>query len=459
MFTNQLSDFKNAFFIGIGGISMSGLAEVLASEKIRVSGSDQSASSVTEHLNQFGITTYIGHDEKHIDTSIDLVVYTAAVKSDNPELVKSRKLGIRIMERAELLGLIMSCYQHSIAVSGTHGKTTTTSMLSNVMLAADLDPTISVGGILNAIQSNFRLGSSEYFITEACEYNNSYHHFFPTIAIILNIEHDHPDFFPTLDDVFISFRKFIETIPKNGCCILNDSIDRISYLTEGMDIDFITVGQKPDSNYSFSDLTFNDQGYASYTLQIDGVPSQKITLAATGLHNVTNSLAVIATAMRLGVPLETIANSLAGFSGVKRRFEYKGSFQGIRVFDDYAHHPTEILATIEAAKKLSYHRMWIVFQPHTYSRTKSLYPEFVEALSHGEKIIITDIYSARELDLGEIHSKSFVDSLGKLGKDIVYIADFDEIEKYLLQECVPNDLLITMGAGNIHIIGEQLISR
>lgn len=435
---------------------MSGLAEVLASGNIHVSGSDQTASNVTNHLNQLGITTYVGHDAAHINETIDLVIYTAAIRSDNPELIRSRELGIRVMERAELLGLIMSCYHNSIAVAGTHGKTTTTSLLANVMLAADLDPTISVGGILNSIQGNFRLGSSEYFVTEACEYNNSYHHFFPKIAIILNIEHDHPDFFPTLDDVFASFRRFIETIPKNGCCIINDAIDRISYLTKDMTIDFITVGSKSSSDYSFTDLTFDEQGYASYTLLIKGIKSTRITLAATGIHNVTNSLAVIATALRLGISLESIAKGLAGFSGVQRRFEYKGTFQGVRVFDDYAHHPTEIMATLEAAKKLDYNHLWVVFQPHTYSRTKSLYPEFVEALSQGEKIIITDIYSARELDLGEIHSKAFVESLGKLGKDIVYIADFDEIEKYLLHECVPNDLLITMGAGNIYIIGEHL---
>ena len=451
--------YHHVFFIGIGGISMSGLAEVLHNRGLSISGSDQTASEITNHLNQLGIHVHIGHDAKHIDATIDLVVYTAAIKDDNPELIKAKALHIDVMERATLLGHIMNDYTQSIAVAGTHGKTTTTSMLAHVLMAGHLDPTISVGAILKGINGNFKIGNSEHFITEACEYNNSFHKFYPKYGLVLNIEEDHLDFFKDLATIRQSFHQFIKNIDTDGYLIINDSIEDIPALIKETTCKVITVGSSSTSTYSYDNVSYNTLGHSTFDIYEETQYIDTIHLHVTGSHNIENALAAIATARCLNIPLEQIKQGLLDFAGANRRFEYIGTYKGITIIDDYAHHPTEIRKTIEAARNIDINRLYLVFQPHTYSRTKTLYSDFVDALKLADGVIITDIYAAREKDPGNIHASMFVESLSNFDLDIVYIDDFDEICDFIKKNCVPNDMLITMGAGNVHIIGPMLLNK
>jgi UDP-N-acetylmuramate--alanine ligase len=453
----QLQKLHSIYFIGIGGISMSGLAEVLNKDGKTVSGSDQALSPITQKLEQLGITIYSGHHADHITKDLDLVVYTAAIKQDNPEFIRAKELNIPLIDRAQLLGLIMQRYNLSIGVSGTHGKTTTTSMLSYILLEGDLDPTISVGGILKGIDGNFRVGHSDYFITEACEYSNSFLQFFPNISIVLNIEEDHLDFFNDLQEIRQSFKHYMENTKENGLIILNDSIASIDELISDIHCPYVIVGSKASSTYSYQNPSFDALGHGAFDLIIKGQYIDTIQLNVTGYHNIENALAAIAASRFMGIPLETIKKGLLSFGGADRRFEIKGVFNGITVIDDYAHHPTEIKTTLEAIKHVTHNQLWVVFQPHTFTRTKSLFNEFVDALKDVEHLIITDIYAAREQDPGDIHSKMLVESLSKFGKEIVYIADFENICAYLKAHCMPNDMLITMGAGNVNSIGMMML--
>jgi len=457
MKTHINDQYKHIFFIGIGGISMSAIAEQLKLRGKTISGSDQASSEITKHLSSLGINVLTGHKKEHISDSIDLVVYTAAVKEDNVEYQEALRKNIPMMDRATLLGLIMSDYKTSFGVSGTHGKTTTTSMLSYILMQAGKDPTISAGAVIDKINGNFRIGHSDYFITEACEYTNSYHHFYPLISIVLNIEEDHLDFFHDLDDIRDSFRTYMENTQPGGLIILNDSIEGIPLLTKGLDVDIITVGKHASSTYSYKNPTFDIKGHGSFDLYYKGQFIRRLSLNVTGYHNIENALAAIAAARFISISYDDIATGLLDFSGAKHRFEILGSKNGVTVIDDYAHHPTEIKASLAAAKAISHHELWVVFQPHTYTRLLSLYDEFVDALRHIDHLIITDIYAAREKDPGNIHSIMLVESLSKFGGDIVYIDDFDKINAYLTKNCNPDDMLITMGAGNVYLIGKTFL--
>lgn len=459
MKSNHLDRFKHVFFIGIGGISMSGLAEVLNQDGKQVAGSDQNTSNITKHLETLGITIFEGHKAEHITNEYDLVVYTAAIKPDNCEFIQAKTLGIPMMDRATLLGHIMSGYPMSVGVAGTHGKTTTTSMLSHIMLEGKLDPTISVGGILKGINGNFKIGQSDYFITEACEYTNSYHKFYPMINIILNIEEDHMDFFKDLNEIRESFKTYMNNTSNQGILIMNDSIDGLDDLTQGLTCRLITVGKNPTSTYSYQNESFDEQGLGSFDLLHHGEFMTRIHLNVTGYHNIENALASIAAGLFMNISLEDIQKGILAFGGANRRFEYKGDFNGVSIIDDYAHHPTEILTTLEATSKVTHKDLWVVFQPHTYTRTKALFDDFVESLKGIDHLIITDIYAAREKDPGDIHSMMLVEILGKLGTDIVYIDDFEKITKYLEEKLSPKDMLITMGAGNVNLIGEMLLAK
>jgi len=347
----------------------------------------------------------------------------------------------------------------SVGVAGTHGKTTTTSMLSHIMLEGDLDPTISVGGILKGINGNFKVGKSDYFITEACEYTNSYHKFFPMINIILNIEEDHMDFFKDIHEIRESFTKYMGNTSSQGLLIVNDSIEDIDELTKGLKCHVCSVGKNIDSTYSYTNETFDQQGLGSFDLLHHGSFLTRIHLNVTGYHNIENALASIAAGLFMNIDITTIQKGILAFGGADRRFEYKGSVNGVTIIDDYAHHPTEILKTLEATSKIEHNELWVVFQPHTYTRTKAFFDDFVQALKGIDHLVITDIYAAREKDPGDIHSKMLVEILGKLGTDIVYIDDFEEIKEHLLKNFLPKDMLITMGAGNVNLIGDMLLSK
>ncbi len=445
-------------FIGIGGISMSGFAELLHSMGFTITGSDWHESKITRHLESLGIQVVYGQREENITKDIDLIVYTAAVKKTNPEYQEAERLGLPLLERAAMVGQVMKNYSSAIAIAGTHGKTTTTSIASHIFLEAELDPTISVGGILQAIGGNIRIGHSEHFITEACEYTNSFLKFFPTVGMILNIEEDHMDFFKDIDDIRHSFRAFAERIPAHGTLIINADIDNYSEIINGLSCRVLTYGlENPNADFTAANITYDDLGRASFDAVVNGQKQDHYCLSVVGKHNVSNTLACLALASLYGIDSSTIQRALTAFHGTDRRFEYKGEKNGFTIIDDYAHHPTEIRATLSAAVKYPHKTLWCAFQPHTYTRTRAFLKDFAKSLALADKIILADIYAAREKDPGDISSLDLAHELEKLGKEVYYLESFEAIEKFILKNLVNGDLLITMGAGNIVDIGDNLL--
>ncbi len=446
-------------FIGIGGISMSGLARILLKEGFRISGSDNKESALTDELEKAGAVIFYGQKASNIIEGIDVVVYTAAIHEDNEEYQAAALKGLPMLSRAELLGQLMTNYDIPVAVSGTHGKTTTTSMLSHIFLAGNMDPTISVGGILKSIGGNIRVGNSEIFLTEACEYTNSFLHFFPKISIILNIDEDHLDFFKDLNDIRCSFRRFAELLPADGCLIINGDIENLEEITAGLPCKVVTYGLSSAMNYGAVNIAHSRSGEASFDFTKDGTFVSRISLSVHGDHNVSNALAALAAADQLSIPAEVSKRGIKEFTGTDRRFEYKGEINGVTVIDDYAHHPTEIRASLSAAKHYPHKEIWCIFQPHTYTRTKALFHEFVEALSCTDHVILADIYAARETDNLGVSSKDIACALKAKGIDAFYFGAFKDIENFCLENCKKGDLLITMGAGDVVNIGENLLRK
>ena len=446
-------------FIGIGGISMSGLAEILLARGFQITGSDNKVSDLTKELEKKGVKLFYGQRASNILPTTGLVVYTAAIKEDNPELKEVIARNIPKLTRAELLGQIMKNYELPIAVSGTHGKTTTTSMISSILLSADTDPTISVGGILKEIGGNIRIGHSQYFVTEACEYTNSFLSFFPKIGIILNIEEDHLDFFKDLSEIRESFHSFAKLLPEDGLLIINADIDNYEELTKDLSCSVLTFSMTKAADYSAKEITYDQNACASFQLCKHGSEADTYTLCVPGSHNVANALAAIALADYLQLSGDAITYGFAKFHGTNRRFEYKGEIGGVTIIDDYAHHPTEIKATLTAARNYPHKTIWCVFQPHTYTRTKAFFEDFANALLLADKVILADIYAAREKDTLGISSKQLAELINQLGGEAYYFPSFDEIENFLLQKCIHGDLLITMGAGDIVKVGESLLGH
>ena len=450
---------RHIHFMGIGGISMSGLAELLLDKGFSVSGSDSKESDLTRHLVSLGATVYYGQCAENIKDNYSLVVMTAAIRDDNPELVEARRRGIPVITRAELLGQVMTLYDIPAAVSGTHGKTTTTSMISELLLNADTDPTLSIGGILPSIGGNFRVGGNHYFVTEACEYTNSFLSFFPKVEIILNVDADHLDFFKDIDDIRNSFGLFAELLPDDGFLIINGEIDKIEEITSRTKATVITFGTDGDYDYSAADITFDEYARPTFTLIKKGERKGTYTLGVTGIHNVCNALSVIAFGELFGIDDSVIRSSLKGYTGTDRRFQLKGEYKGVTIIDDYAHHPTEISATLAAAHNYPHKNLWCIFQPHTYTRTKALMNEFAEALAAADNVILAKIYPARETDDLGISSETLADEIRKYNKNVCYISTFEEIENFVEKNCSPGDLLITMGAGDVVNIGHDLLSK
>lgn len=447
-------------FIGIGGISMSGLAEILLDRGFHISGSDSKKSDLTIILENKGINVFYGQSATNITQDIDLVVYTAAIHPENPELIEALANKIPCITRAELLGQIMQNYETPIAISGTHGKTTTTSMVSEILLKAGVNPTLSIGGILKSLGSNIRVGSSPYFVTEACEYTNSFLNFFPKISLILNVEADHMDFFKNIEEIRQSFHKFASLIPEDGILIINGEISHIEEITSGLKCRIITYGFNENFDYYPTNISYDELARPTYTLNTKGKDTQGIvTLGVNGEHNIYNSMGAIALCDLIGINRETVLNALFSFTGTERRFEFKGKLGDITIIDDYAHHPTEIKATLTTAVKYPHNSIWCVFQPHTYTRTKAFFHEFAEALSLADHVILTDIYAAREKNTIGISSKDLLTEIKKQNIDCHYFETFDEIENYLLLNCESDDLLITMGAGDVVKIGEKLLGK
>lgn len=458
MIINLENNNQHIHFVGIGGISMSGLAEILNYEGFKISGSDIKESDIVKGLRAQGIKVTLGQKAENIEDGTDIVVFTAAVKHDNPEIIAAEQKGIQIIERATLLGAIMDRYKNSIAVSGTHGKTTTTSMISEIIMAAKLDPTITVGGILQSIEGNIRLGSSDYFIAEACEYFDSFLHFKPYVGVILTIDADHLDYFKNLENIRKSFHKFAGNISDNGTLVINTSIPDYKEIYEGTKSKVLTYGSYNEaSDITAANLSVSPKGAYSFDVILHGKFEFHISLKVPGRHNVDNALAAFATAKVFEIDNKYILDGLENYAGTDRRFQYKGTFSGVTVIDDYAHHPTEIKATLAAAKNIEKNRLWCIFQPHTYSRTYNLLNEFTTAFTDADKIIVADIYAAREKDTGLINSAQLVEHIKQNGQDALYAGDFEAIKEYVRHNCQSGDLLITMGAGDIYLIGESLV--
>lgn len=457
MYTIDFNKPIHVHFIGIGGISMSGLAEILLQEGFTISGSDSKESDLTKHLEGKGAQIFYGQRASNIIDGIELVVYTAAIHPDNPEYAAAVEKGISMISRADLLGQIMKNYQVPIAVSGTHGKTTTTSMASHILLEGGFDPTITVGGILPAIGGNLRVGNSGTFITEACEYTNSFLSFFPKISIILNIDADHLDFFKDIDDIRHSFRLFAEKLPADGTLIINSDTPKYEEIIKDLPCEVITYGLENNAEYTAEDITYDSLGHATFTCKRNGDVVGTFSLQVPGIHNVSNALSVIALGMKLNMNLEDLQKGIMNFTGTNRRFQYKGTLGGITIIDDYAHHPTEIEATLKSAKNYPHKTTWCVFQPHTYTRTHALLHDFAKALTLADHVILADIYAAREKNTLGISSKDLQKCILELGTPCEYFPTFDEIENYLLENCIHGDLLITMGAGDVVKIGENLL--
>ncbi|MGL5245001.1 MAG: UDP-N-acetylmuramate--L-alanine ligase [Sarcina sp.] len=446
---------KKVHFIGIGGVSMSGLAAVLLNAGYKVSGSDSKESELTSRLKNEGAEIYIGHKESNLK-NIDLVVYTAAIPQDNPEIIKAKLDNIELMDRAEFLGQIMKGHKLNVAVAGTHGKTTTTSMISHVALASNLDPTILVGGDLDIIKGNFRIGNSDYFITEACEYKQSFLKFHPYVGIILNIDADHLDFYKDINHIKDTFKQFVNIIPKDGYVIGNADDEKVLEVLANAKCNILTYGIN-NGDIQAKNITFNEKGCATFDVFKGATKLLTLSLNVPGMHNVSNSLSAVCLGIIFDIHFETIYEGLKTFKGAHKRFEYKGIKNGVTFIDDYAHHPVEIKATLSTAKKMIHNKMYCIFQPHTYTRTKTLFDDFSTCFGDTDELILMDIYAAREKDTGEINSNQLGDAIRKSGVKCINVHSHDEALDYILKHIDRGDLLLTVGAGDVVKVGEEFL--
>lgn len=446
---------KKIYFIGIGGISMSGLAEILLQHDFSVSGSDMNSSAMTKKLVKNGATVYIGHKAENIEGA-ELIVYTAAISEDNPEIVHAKRLNIPMLDRAEFLGYLMKDFKYNIAISGTHGKTTTTSMFSHIALNANLDPTILVGGELDIINGNVRSGKSEYFITEACEYKASFLKFFPYVGVILNVDEDHLDYYKDINHIKRTFAEFIKLIPREGYLVACAEDENLKEILHFADCNLITYGIT-QGDIRAKNINYNDRGCATFDVYKLDNKLFTINLNVPGKHNLLNALASVCTALSLNLPDNNIIEGLSSYFGTHRRFEHKGIKDGVTVIDDYAHHPTEIRAHLEAARNYPHEKIYCVFQPHTYTRTITLFEDFTNCFYNADELILADIYAAREKDTGLVSSDMLGDKIRETGLNCKNFHSFQDILEYLKVSLKPGDLLLTVGAGDVYKIGEMYL--
>ena len=459
MFSFNINDHKysNIHFIGIGGISMSGLAEILLSQGYKVSGSDRSSSKIVERLESLQAQIYIGHSKNNIK-DYDLVIYTDAIPKDNEELVEAVNRNIETVDRATFLGALIRNYTNSIAVSGTHGKTSTTSMIATILNKSTLDPTILLGGSLDDIGGNVRIGNREHLLTEACEYKGNVLKYYPSIAIILNMEEDHMDYFKDLEHILDTFRDYTKNIDKDGSLIINLDDPNADSIIGDCPVKVISFSIDKDSDYRAENISFDQQGFPNFDLRVKGDKVYKVKLNIMGIHNIYNTLASIAATHILGIPMETIVKAIESYGGPHRRLEYKGHIGNVKVMDDYAHHPTEIQVTLHALKQTGA-KIWCIFQPHTYTRTKFLMNNFSNSFKDADKVIVTDIFAAREIDPGDVHSRDLVEKIQENGVDAKYMESFEKVEDYLRDKIEDGDLVVTMGAGDVYLIGEHILEE
>lgn len=439
-----ISAQKPIHLSGIGGVSMRALAELLLNMGACVQGSDRERSSFTDRLEQMGARIYIGQREENV-AGAAAVIRTAAVLDQNPEIVAARRQGLPVVERGQAWGLLMRRYRSAVCIAGTHGKTSTTSMVATFAQSAGLDPTVMVGGELSSIGGGtLRIGGQDLFIAEACEYKNSYHSFCPTAAVILNIDRDHLDFFHDMDDIVASFRHFASLVPVDGVVIANRDDPNTLRAIDGLDRHILTFGVQPGADIYPQNIVC-EKGFYRFDVIVHGRLWCHVRLSVPGEHNLLNALAAAACAVHLHIPPQAFADGIAAYRGVGRRFESRGEYHGALLFDDYAHHPSEIEATLKAARAMQPRRVICVFQPHTYSRTISLRDEFARALSHADLCVITDIYASREVNTSGINGHYLADLI----PDSVCVAGFDEARRFIADNARDGDIIFTMGAGDV----------
>lgn len=452
------SKYKNIFFIGIGGISMSALAELMLYKGYKVYGSDRMPSINTEKLEKNGATIYYEHKKEHIK-NMDLVIFTDAISFDNEEYMEAVKEKIDLVDRATFLGAIMKNYKKSIAVSGTHGKTTTTSMITEIIKDLDLNPTIMLGGQLKDIDGNIKIGDENLFLTEACEYKANILKYFPTTEIILNIDEDHLDYFDNIDHIIRTFKGYVDNLHQDDYVILNVDDENVDTLFPIDNCKVFTFGIKNDADLRAENIDFSEDGFPTYDLYLKGKKLCHVELSVLGRHNVLNSLAAIAATYVNNIPIEDAVVALKSYKGVERRLEEKGYYKGTKIMDDYAHHPTEIKSSIHAIKNACKGKLYTIFQPHTYTRTKLLLDAFANSFDESDVIIITDIYAAREKDYGDIHSKTLRDAISDHRDNAFYISGFEDIVKFIKENIKKDDVVVTMGAGDVYKIGEMILEK
>jgi UDP-N-acetylmuramate--alanine ligase len=457
----DLTAYRHIHCIGIGGIGLSAVAEIFLSRGYWVTGSDMKESDVTERMRAAGAIVFIGHEPLNV-VGADLVVFSSAVSRDNPELLAAEEHGIPIVTRAEVLGSLMKEYAHSVAVAGTHGKTTTTSMVSLILEDGGKDPTVLVGGNLDAFNGNVKVGQSSYFVTEACEYMDSFLSLSPRYEIIWNIASDHLDYFQDIDHIVHAFAQFTELVPADGVIIAFDANPFVASILKSVNQRVITFGFNDTCDFYAKDIVFNADGMPAFALFGRQGFLAHLQLSIPGEHNIANALAATACCLDMGVDIQHIVSTLSAFTGTQRRFDSIGTTKnGIRIVDDYAHHPTEIRATLKAAANIPHNRMWCLFQPHTYTRTLALFHEFGEAFAVADTVILAEIYAAREKNIYKISSKQLVAEIKKADpdKDVYFFDSFDEIANFVLHNAEPGDLVLTMGAGDIYKVAELIMEK
>jgi UDP-N-acetylmuramate--alanine ligase len=455
-FRNYMTPCRKGHLIGIGGVSMSPLAEVLSGMGLTITGSDISDSEKVQHLRSLGIEIHIGHAAANLAPDTEFVIRTAAAHDDNPEIIEAHRRGIPVFERAQAWGAIMQDYDNALCIAGTHGKTTTTSMCTHILMAAEKDPTVMIGGTLPLLKSaGHRVGKGNTIILESCEYYNSFLQFYPTVAVITNIEADHLDFFKDIEDIKKSFREFASHVPQEtGHVVLNmddkNSMDAMS----GLDRHIVTYGMTDKADvYPENIVSIGSQ--STFDIMYRGKPFANVTIHVPGRHNIYNALASTAAAICLGIKPNAVTYGLAGFNGAGRRFEFKGKYNGADVYDDYAHHPGELRALLDAVEPLGYKRTIVVFQPHTYTRTMSLFDDFVKQLSRPDIVYLAEIYAAREQNTMGVSSAMLAEKLD----NATFFPTFAEIERTLRQVAQPGDIVLTVGAGDVYRIGEDLLKK
>lgn len=446
---------KKIHMIGIGGISMSGIAEILLSFNCKITGYDAMKTDITNHLIEIGVPVYDKCNILNVKNA-DIIIYTAAIHDDNEELKYAKENKKVVYERSTFLGLLMKEYENVLCISGTHGKSTTTGMVSNIFLKANLNPTIMIGAILPSINSNNKVGSKKYFIAESCEYVDSFLEFFPTSEIILDIDDDHLDYFKNIDGIISSFNKFANKLNNNGNLVINNDDKNTLKATNNIN-NKITYGIENNSNYMAKNIVFDSLGHPTYELFIDNQSQGLVSLNVTGIHNVYNSLAAIALSNIYIKDLNIIKEGLLSFTGVGRRFEYIGKYKNVSVYDDYAHHPSEIKTTLDSVKKTKHNKSYAIFQSHTYSRTYEHLTEFADILKNFDNVIIAPIYPARETNIFNVKEEQLVDLIKKENKNVWYIDSFDKIIDFIKENVQDDDLVITIGAGPINEVAKKLV--